>query len=62
MGGIKTEYRFEINDDHALWLKEMTEKFSLDDTNKALRIVLDYVKEEADQEVVFEVIRCNHCG
>jgi len=61
MGGIKSEHSFELNDDHVEWLKEMTEKFSLEDVGKALRIVLDYVMEGADQETVFEVIRCNHC-
>jgi len=61
MGGIKTKHSFELNDDHVEWLKEMAEKFSLDDVGKALRIVLDYVMEEANQETVFEVIRCNHC-
>jgi hypothetical protein len=62
MGGIKEAHSFELNDDHVEWLKKMTEKFSLDDEGKALRIVLDYAMEEADQEAVFEVIRCNHCG
>jgi hypothetical protein len=62
MGGIKVEYSFELNDDHVEWLKNMKNKFSLDDEGKTLRIVLDYVMEEADQETVFEVIRCNHCG
>ncbi len=61
MGGIKTKHSFDLNDDHVEWLKEMTEKFSLEDVGKALRIVLDYVMEEANQETVFEVIRCNHC-
>ncbi len=62
MGGIKVEHAFELNDDHVDWLKEMTEKYALDDEGKALRIVLDYVMEAADLNTVFEVIRCNHCG
>ena len=61
MGGIKVEQTFQLNDDHVDWLKEMTKKYALDDEGKALRIVLDYVKEEADQATVFEEIRCNHC-
>jgi len=61
MGGIKTEYSIELNLDHMAWLKEMCEKYTLDDEGKALRIVLDYIKEEADLESVFEEIRCNHC-
>jgi len=61
MGGIKEEHTYDLNADHIAWLKEMNEKFSIDDESKALRIVLDYVMEEAEQETVFEVIRCNHC-
>jgi len=61
MGGIKTEYSFELNQDHMTWLKEMCEKYTLEDEGKALRIVLDYVQEEAELDCVFEEIRCNHC-
>jgi len=61
MGGIKKELSFEFNNDHITWLKEMVEVYSLEDEGKALRIVLDYIKEEADLDAVFEEIRCNHC-
>ena len=37
-------------------------KHGSDDEGKALRIVLDYMEEEADQSTVFEEVRCNHCG
>ncbi|MCH2355790.1 MAG: hypothetical protein MK319_03785 [Pseudomonadales bacterium] len=62
MGGRKTQQEFELNDDHVAWLQEMTEKYGLFDEDKALRVVLDYVMEEAEQSTVFENIRCNHCG
>ena len=61
MGGIKTAHAYELNEDIIAWLKEMADKYDLEDENKALRIVLDYVREEADLGVVFEEIRCNHC-
>ncbi len=61
MGGFKLEHTFDLNEDHLNWLKEMTEKYALDDEAKALRIVLDYVMEEADETTLFEEIRCNHC-
>ena len=61
MGGIKTEKTYELNDDVIAWLKEMADQYDLEDENKALRVVLDYVKEEADLDEVFEEIRCNHC-
>ena len=62
MGGIKTEHKVELNEDHVNWLQDMVEKYGLFDEGKALRIVLDYVMEEADQTTVFEEVRCNHCG
>ena len=62
MGGRKTQQKFELNDDHVAWLQEMTEKYGLFDEDKALRVVLYYVMEEAEQSTVFENIRCNHCG
>ena len=61
MGGIKVEHTCELNDDMIAWLKEMRDKYHLSDEGKALRIVLDYVKEEADHDEVFNMIRCNHC-
>ena len=61
MGGIKTEHTYELNDDVIDWLKQMADKYDLPDADKALRIVLDYVKNEADHDEVFEEIRCNHC-
>ena len=62
MGGFKEAQTYELNDDHAEWLKEMAEKYMLDDESKALRIVLDYVMQEADHDTVFEEMRCIHCG
>ena len=61
MGGIKTAHSYELNDDVIAWLKEMADKYDLEDENKALRVALDYVKEEADLDEVFDVIRWNHC-
>ncbi len=62
MGGFKEAHTYELNDDHAEWLKEMAEKYMLDGESKALRIVLDYVMQEADHDEVFEEMRCNHCS
>ena len=62
MGGIKKKYSFELNDDQVTWLQEMVESHSLEDEGKALRVVLDYIKEEANLDDVFKKIRCNHCN
>ncbi len=61
MGGIKQKYSLELNEDQMEWLQKMVSQYALDDEGKALRIILDYVQDEADLDTVFEVIRCNHC-
>jgi hypothetical protein len=40
----------------------MTEEYGLPDTDKALRIVLDYIVDEVEPSVIFEEVRCNHCN
>ena len=61
MGGIKFSHALELNANHLDWLRAMTDEYALPDADKALRIVLDYVMDEADPSTVFEEIRCNHC-
>jgi hypothetical protein len=61
MGGIKVESSWELNEDHIEWLRHMATKYDLADEHKALRIVLDFVMNEADLETVFNEVRCNHC-
>ena len=61
MGGTKVDAGYELNADQVDWIKEMVEKYELEDQNKALRVVLDFVMSEADEGSVFEDIRCNHC-
>lgn len=61
MGGKKTQHPVELNKDHLEWLQNMQQTYGLFDTGKVLRVVLDYVMEEADPAVVFEEVRCNHC-
>lgn len=61
MGGIKTEHKVELNDDHVRWLKEMASKHDLEDEHKALRCVLDHAMQETDGDAVFAEIRCRHC-
>ncbi len=62
MGGVKTNYSIDLNQNQIDWLMAMKEKYGVTDDGKALRIVLDYVMEEAELDTVFEEVRCNHCG
>ena len=61
MAGEKVDVTFTINPDMEEMLKEAAEKYELPDTSKALRVVLDYVIQDADWAEVFEKIRCKRC-
>lgn len=62
MGGIKTKYAVDLNADQISWLQEISKKYAISDEGKALRIILDYIQDEADLDTVFGQVRCNHCG
>ncbi len=62
MAGDKSTEEFEINVDQLDWLEDMSTKYDLPDKDKALRVVLDYVMTEADEEQLFTKIRCLRCG
>ena len=62
MGRLKSSQMIELNEDQLVWLRKMTEEYGLSDTDKALRIVLDYIADEVEPSVVFEEVRCNHCN
>jgi len=53
-----------LEEDQLNWLADIVEKFELPDESKALRILLDYVMEEADKEEIFDIenMRCRHCS
>ena len=61
MAGEKIDVTFTINPDMEEMLKEAAEKYELQDASKALRVVLDYVIQDADWEEVFTRIRCKRC-
>jgi len=48
--------------DHRRFLKEMVEKYDLEDEAKALRILVTYTIQEGNLDDIFKGIRCRHCG
>ena len=62
MAGDKVTVQFEINDDAEKMLDEIVAKFGLPDRSKAIRVLLDYVAEDGDQEEIFGEIRCRRCA
>ena len=53
-----------LEEDQLNWLADIVEKFELPDESKALRILLDYVMEETEEEEIFDIenMRCRHCS
>ena len=54
--------KLEIEADQLEWLGAMAKSFNLPDASKALRVVLDYAMQDADEDEVFMAIRCRRCG
>ena len=59
----KKEISFEIYSESEAMLGQIVNKYDLSDTSKALRCLMDYVKEkESEWDEMFATIRCNRCG
>lgn len=61
MAGKKVDVTFKIQSDANEMLEEAVEKYGLRDTSKALRCVLDYVKQDGDWDEIFKTVRCLRC-
>ena len=62
MAGDKTAHAYELVADQIAFLQDMADEYSLPDPDKALRILIDYVKEEGDRDTIFTQVRCLRCG
>ena len=62
MAGDKVTVEFEINEDAKTLLQDLVKKYRLPDSSKAVRIILDYVAKDGDQDLIFKKIRCRRCA
>ena len=62
MGMPNIEVTFEIKPDSYEMLKQIKSQFELQDTSKALRVLLDYAATDGDWQEIFATIRCPRCG
>ena len=56
--------QIEVEADQAAYLEEMAQKYGLADQSKALRVLLDYAIQDADDDTIFDMstnMRCRHC-
>jgi hypothetical protein len=57
----KINASLEIEQVQQEWLEAMAGKYNLPDASKALRVVLDHARTAADEQTVFETVRCLGC-
>ena len=59
----KIEFDIKIENDQLEWVESKVAEFDLDDSSKAIRILLDYAILESNAEDIFsdENMRCRHC-
>jgi hypothetical protein len=50
-----------LAEDHEAWLKEMVQKYAIDDPSKVVRILIDYAIQDGDLDEIFGDVRCRHC-
>jgi hypothetical protein len=52
-----------LESDQHEWLSQMASKYGLFDESKALRVLLDFAMQDANEQDIFssENIRCRHC-
>jgi hypothetical protein len=62
MAGEKNGVAFQVQKDLVKMLEYAADKYKLEDKDKALRCILDYIATDADWEEIFQKIRCIRCG
>ena len=62
MAGEKNGVEFQDQKDLVKMLEYAADKYKLEDKDKALRCILDYIANDADWDETFQKIRCIRCG
>ena len=63
MAGDKETYEIALNPDQMAFVAAAVEKYGLADTDKALRVVMDYLIANPEvHDTVFSEPRCLRCG
>ena len=62
MAGEKNGVEFQVQKDLVKMLEYAADKYKLEDKDKALRCILDYIATDADWDEIFQKIRCIRCG
>ena len=60
----KVSETFLIEQEQSDWLGQMAEDYGLTDQAKALRVLLDFAIQDADNDLIFapQNARCRFCG
>ncbi len=58
----KTEYTIDMERAKFEFLERMAKTYGLSDAGKAVRCLIDYARENPDQQAsIFNEVRCNDC-
>ncbi len=58
----KQSYSMELNPSMHTFLSEVSEKYNLPDTSKALRCLINFARENPEQhDTIFSEMRCMDC-
>jgi hypothetical protein len=59
----KFKYEVDLNKHQMSFLEEMSKKFGLEDSSKALRCLINFaIDESAEHDRIFDEVRCLDCG
>ena len=63
MAGDKETYEIALNPDQMAFVESAKDKYNLPDTDKAMRIIMDYLITNPEvHDTVFTQPRCLRCG
>lgn len=55
------EATVELKQKHLDYLDAMVEKYALPDRSKALRVLITFAMQDADEKLIYQQIRCADC-
>ena len=62
MAQNKITIQLSLKEDQIAYLDQISQKYSIPDSGKAIRCLIDFARAESSQErQIFEVVRCLGC-
>lgn len=62
MAHLLTHFGPFSSSEHIAFLEEKAQEYCNNDSDAALKVLLDYAMTDGDEALIFETVRCNTCG